>query len=374
MIPVETPLFQDLDLVRIGAEGENQSEPADLGGRPLAIDNAKLLNNRDCWIGLLSNAWPEIGWPLSRARSREDIRNVFASIRNVAAHEQILLVPFVRETSLEATAREIRATRKELKALREGEHALVYDRYTPRSQTLTERVRESKDALRVAWRSGDPRRKQLRAEHLRRAREWATFRKDCKELRQRCTALERVLAQQEASFAQHELCAFIRGKYAYSPRRLAEAMAGLPYLSANQSYRRCSGHPESALWPPFQFRVFEIIGKAWKQRTDRSKLAFLRRIEKRVRTIRTTNEDGNPDRHAIGVQSHFVENWWYLKQAIKAINILQVVRGSVPYVIAGDFRKRVVQATPTDRVTASLERLQPVVAARQKHRRNRSKY
>ena len=371
--PVKTPVSQGLDAAPIGADGEEQSELPDLGGRPFEIDDAQLLSNRDCWIGLLSNAWIEIGWLLTRARSREDIRKVFASIRNVAAHEHVFLAPFIRETSIDATAAEVRATRNQLKALREREYLLIYDRYTLRNQTLTERMRESKDALRMAWRSDDRQRKELRDEHLRRVRELATFRKDSKELRQRCTALERVLDEQEASFAQQELCTFIRrGKYPCTPRRLARVMAGLPYIGSEQSNRRCSEHSENTLRHS-QFQVFEVIEKAWKQRTDRSKSAFLKRIEKQVRTLRTTDKKGDPDHHAIGVRSHFVENWRYLNEAIKALDVLAVAPGSVPYLIASDFRQRVTQATPTQRVKASLEQLQPVIAARPKRRRKPTK-
>lgn len=339
------------------------------GGRRLPIDNDTLWDNRDQWIGLLSHAWGDIGWPLRNAITPERVRRALASIETTASREQALLEPFLRPCTTQSTPSEIRSTRRKLEAARKRENDLVYRGYELREQSLNERMRESKEALKTARRAQVDELERVRGEHLRRVKEWVAFRGKLKERRDERSALESTLKEQEPLYALYELTEFIRAKrHAHSPLTLARAMAGLPYIGAWQSYRRCAGRPETLLWPTFPIRIFEIVAKAWKDRRDRSSESFLNRIAKRVRAIPTAVERKKEiDHHAAALQRHFSVNWRYMKQAVEATDLTGAHPESVPYLVLGDFVKRVANATSTtERVLAATERLDLALSMRPK--------
>jgi hypothetical protein len=350
-------------------EETDQPDVKNRGGKPLTIGNDTLFSNRDCWIGLLSNWWVDIGWPLSRVRTADDVRAILASMPPPAAPEQVLLAPFVRQTSAAPSAKAIQQSRNELKTLNEREYALTYEGHDTRQHRLTEHMRESKVALREAWSAADPSREVIRAEHVERVVVLSRWRRDIESVRRERPILLQILADQEAAFAQHELCAFIRRqKYVYSPLTLARAMAGLPYIGAAQSHRRVPRN--SRMWPSFQFRVFEIVEKAWKGRTNHSKAALLKRIEKRVRSIPTTRPDGSDDHHAIHARQYFVENWSYLVGVVDRIVLTDSPAGAIPYVLVKQLHERVSEASSAERVIAAKQQL--VEDATQNHRRRRT--
>src|SRR5690242_35320 len=61
-------------------EETGQPDAKNRGGKPLTISNDTLFSNRDCWVGLLSYWWADIGWRLSRARTADDVRAILASM------------------------------------------------------------------------------------------------------------------------------------------------------------------------------------------------------------------------------------------------------------------------------------------------------
>lgn len=118
-----------------------------------------------------------------------------------------------------------------------------------------------------------------------------------------------------------------------------------------------------------RFRMFKIIEKAWRDRTNRSAEAFLLRLGKSVRAIRTTVHHGKLDHRAIALQRYFLENWLHMKQVIATTNIGTAIPASVPYFVLGDFLKRITKATSTtERVLASVEQLSITRPARQKRK------
>jgi len=88
---------------------EDVLNPRKRAGRP-SIDDDTLSADRDALVWLLSVSWGEVGWLLPRATTPEELRQAFAPLRN-HPHED-LVTRFVRETSICATAKAIRKTRK----------------------------------------------------------------------------------------------------------------------------------------------------------------------------------------------------------------------------------------------------------------------
>ena len=331
------------------------------GGKPLTIDDETLLANRECLIGFLSNAWGDIGWLLRSVRTAEDVRRALSSVTITTSQERDLLMPFVRETKTGVSRAALSATRTALKRVRARENDLHFEGTTHRAERLTERMRESRQAVAIAARTSDRHRSRIEEEHRQRVTSLATFTKDRKAREKQRTALERQLTDQEASFAQQELCVFLRKrKYAHTPYGLARAMAGLPYIGVWQSYRRFDKlRKRPTVWPTIQWRIFSVIVAASRRRRGRSTARFLDSVRERVQAIRIKKRKGKPDYHAIAVRSYFCDNWRYVVQAAEQASNEATYPANFPYVVLAILVKRVAEAatSPTERVLASVERL-----------------
>src|SRR5260370_7154497 len=98
-----------------------------------------------------------------------------------------------------------------------------------------------------------------------------------------------LVADQEAYYAQKELLDFVSyAKYAHTPRNLAQAMAGLPYIGCWHSFQQCEKKP-SPLWPmepdeipPLSYRVFLIIPECWTGQRRENNRPLVHLLRKRI--------------------------------------------------------------------------------------------
>ena len=327
--------FLDNDFPEDFVLGQNENETdseaqKNLGGRPLSIDEGTLFNRRDSLIQMLSNAW-EIGWELACARTPESLRKAFGCLKD-AVHEQFLR-PFLSPTIIEASASDIRATKKDLGHLVKRMYELM-----PKVDEDTRRLRESGWAVNQnIW---SEQLGVLVKEHILRLASFRNAAREMDHVQKELKTLETRLADQEAYYAQHELLKFIGyGKYAHNPRNLAQAMAGLPQIGCWQSFQRCEKQP-SPLWPtrpeetpPLSYQVFEIIAECWNHRDREPDKAFLNLLRDRIRPIPQSNF----------LRSHLTEQWRYLRQAVEQTNLKQTVLGAVPYRVFGKLMKNIAQ-------------------------------
>jgi len=165
----------------------------------------------------------------------------------------------------------------------------------------------------------------------------------------------------EAGFAQDELLMFIdkrfiHGRYARTPRNLADAMAGLPYtqgvhfMGAWQSYVRCSNLD---CIPHHRFQLFETIQRIWKK-AQKSKLAtvdfFYREIMALPRTGKTVGsltKRESSERSENGIRSYLLDYWpiWSLAiQESLESPVEPVEQDRIPFLICANFTK--IQSDP----------------------------
>lgn len=338
------------------SRASNRRTKKNRGGRP-TLDDDTLLRNRNAWIHVLLNAWGDVGWLLAGARQPSQLREAFALVLISTSEERDLIKPFLRDTSIRVTGDAVRRTQKAWKTATEREARHAYDGSRPRYHILTDSVRESEDALRTALPDSQDR---LRREHARRVTLLEAFRSEEDRLKQQRMALETPLANQAASYAQHELLKFIQvirvRKHDYSPLTLARGVAGLPDMGCSQSFRRCGNLPIVKV-SSSRYRSFKIIAKAWGDRSERSAGSLLRTLAKRICRIHTTDSAGAPDYHAIAFRESFRDNWRFLKQAVEAANVADGAPGAVPYSVLREYLKRSTNPTAAERVMAAEERL-----------------
>ena len=94
--------------------------------------------------------------------------------------------------------------------------------------------------------------------------------------------IEARLSDEQANYCQQQLLAFIQGKrYEYTPRRLANAIAGLPHIGCRQSALR-SGKLPYLKEPAQSYRVFLFADEVWQQQKGLSTARYLDSFRKAV--------------------------------------------------------------------------------------------
>ena len=292
----------------------DETPGAKLGRR--TIEDHWLSANRDALVNILSSWWPDIGWHLTSAMTREALRQALEPVKDHPDRQ--LLDRLLRPTNVTAEAREIREKRLELGKAVER----MRDAQAQRDQCVNA-CREIEGAMCQA--------KTEQIEFVK--QEFSKRRATCQEAQTQSRVanaaekiLENELLDKEAAFAQHELLTFIKkGKYALHPLNLANAMAGLPFavsvpfLGAGQSHARCSGL-ECPGWPSYRYQVFEQIESMWEhsKSSSLSPVEFFRQqIRHLPKTVWQTHPSIGSQKVDNYVRTYLSENWWYLQGAIE---------------------------------------------------------
>jgi hypothetical protein len=178
---------------------------------------------------------------------------------------------------------------------------------------------------------------------------------EIKTLEDEKNVLEKKTADQTAYIYVSELLDYIRsGRYAVSPRAIANALAGLPTMGWRQSHLRCSRMPYGE--PRLQYQVLQAIVKIWKRRQGESVeylVAFfkeqLTRLPKKLGYTR----------------DFLLENWHDMKLAIEECAKKYGADGETPYALAFTFMKIATkQKTTLERLLAQQEKLNVQHAAK----------
>jgi hypothetical protein len=318
-------------------------------GRPTVDDNW-LSTHRDSLVDMLSCWWGEVGWQITRATTREELRAVLEPLREHPNRHRISRLLLVSLGS--ATAEQIREERQ----VNGGLIAAIYEA-SARQRDFENLVRQAEIAVGQA----SPEEKEAVEAHLsKRKADLQTANSTYEGASAAQQAHEKKLEQMEAGFAQDELLMFIgkrfiNGRYARSPRNLADAMAGLPYtqgvhfMGTWQSYARCS----KLYCPPHhQSQLFETIQSIWKK-LQKSKLPpvefFHQEITTLPRTVVLDTVDPVTKKEVQSksenlVRSSILEYWPIWSLAIEKSLASPVEAERMPFVIFCNFKK--VQSDP----------------------------
>jgi hypothetical protein len=203
-----------------------------------------------------------------------------------------------------------------------------------------------------------PQNRKLALEELQERQELLeSAKKDLHQATTKFDELQAKLLNQEAFFCQTQLLIFIEsGKYALEPRKLASAIAGLPYLKARRSAERCASL-KSSVAVALGYEVFLFIRAAWNRRNEKGSLSlvqwFKNRLIRQPKRIKVKQE--TRDNH---MRNNLTANWYFLKRAIGAIQASKAGPRSTPYLIAQRFfAESVNPPAPTDSILAARDRI-----------------
>jgi len=327
-------------------------------GRP-SLTDAELFARRDALVWLLSVTWADIGWQLPQVTSLEELGRALEPLRGHASERDVVL--FLRQTSVAAAnTKEIRARRK------------TFEEALKRSSAAQMKNDNSAEASRIAELAMDQVRSEkekgpMLMEISRRRREATEARMELDSALVGEKALREQLRDEEAGFSQNELLNFIAArKYARNPLRLADAMAGLPEMTWEQSYERCS-KIKCGQWPTFPIRIFETIKNIWNRRNSHPDLVlpqlFRQEIEKLSKTVLASVLQPFP--HPVKkrkinnpVRSHLAENWRYLRLAIEEVAGAEVPPDRVPFLILSHFNENMAKPRrPLDLILIANEKI-----------------
>ena len=312
-------------------------------GRRTIPDNF-LLGHRNAWAALLEESWPEIGWHLQRIRSRrsstiEDLRKAFEPVKQ-QPHNPGLAAHFYRESFEAATPADIRTNGKQVSKL-DGEILQTETKHAAQLRSCL----EVESALKEV---GLSERDVIQDEGARRQQRRLQLEADLEKLRLERADLNRRLLDQESYVSRSELLDFLlSGRYAITPRNIANALAGLPWMRWRQSYVRCSRMSFNE--PRLQYRVFEAISRIWSRVPEESKRPSIEFFQAEL--LRLPKKSGY-------IRQFLCDNWRDLKLAIGECLTSRQPPTSTPFVLTSIFMRNVTrQKTAAERILMERDRL-----------------
>jgi hypothetical protein len=165
--------------------------------------------------------------------------------------------------------------------------------------------------------------------------------------------LDNLYQDQSAGFARRDFLIFSvekRGKH--HPRHLANALAGLPEMGCRQSYSKCQKIPFQRD-PQQDFKVFEVIDRAWGKRSSRKPEGLADLIKKEIDNLPKTREFFG-QRAPNYFREYLSANETIIRQAIDECLKLtpRPHSGEVPYIITRTFLDKM-----SPKPTSALERV-----------------
>jgi len=169
---------------------------------------------------------------------------------------------------------------------------------------------------------------------------------------------ETKLRNQEAFFSQAALLNHIRGKrYSHTPRKLANAVAGLPEMNCRRSATRCAKLPYT--WSPnMAYLLFLFLEKVWRSRHPGEPAPAAQLFRAAIAQLPRMRLVPGVGRRENYFRRYVEENWAYLKPAIEDAVPASKHPSEVPFRIVTLFQENVGKPrTQADILFAEQQRL-----------------
>jgi hypothetical protein len=307
-------------------------------GRPTPDDDT-LRDIRNDLVHLFSVSWADIGWQLRNADSREELLRAFEPLRG--KNNDHLVALFLRTTPLATTGKEVRLTRRFL-------GKAVKRRYEAQAN-CNDPVKMYCEAETAVMQARAEQLWKVRGELLKRQSTLLAARKELRSAEESERSLQEQLNELEASFAQEQLVGIlVERRCARNPLRLANAMAGLPYLTARVSYDRCS-KIKCNVWPKFDFQVFQKIESIWNSRDRYQGLSIVELYRQEIKKLSRTFRRNKAENY---LRKRLADDFGCLKLAIARGLELAVDSDRMAFIITSNFDKN--RGEPTTALTRTL--------------------
>jgi len=326
-------------------------------GRP-TIGHDELIELRNALLWLLSVKWHDIRSDLPNATTPEKLRIALEPLREHPYNH--LVTRFLHPNPVASSPEEIRALRKDRgQAIENARKAQSNYDYCFADARKAELAMNDTDL---------DKQQPFFSNMLRR---WQALRQaqiDVDSAQAVLKTIEGDVTDKEAGFCQSELVEFITlKKYARNPLGLANAMAGLPDMAWETSRERCS---KIKVEPNFHYQVFLTVSAISKRRERYPELSmvelFRQEILKlpRVKLVRISGllaKEKGTDRIKLpnNIRSYLIENWPYLKPAIRQVETLNSHPRRVPFLILATLARNLEKPrTPQDLVRADMDKIE----------------
>jgi len=325
----------------LGLPSMRDSKPG--RGRPIAIDDGKLLGAREHLVGLFEQTWADVSEHFPRIRKPKDVRDAVCvwDNPNQSTGDHYIAKCLLRPSSIPATKKSLSATRIELGKLSEVlRHA--YDTQQNCQRDLDTAQRALGDRL-----SEDDKAKVL-DQISRRGQKLSQAKTEYEILRNKEGELQERLLDGQAGFARAEFFRFCRSKrYRLTPLNLANALAGLPYIGWRQSAARCKKHP-STQENGQSIQIFQAIEQIVRSCVRRSDL--IKHAETWLSDRKTKKSLG---------PSELRKKWYYLRWSIKTVLETEprVSSRGLPFAITREYWKRTSRPSNVDALFEEDERI-----------------
>ena len=305
-------------------------------GRPCEIGDEQLKFSHAALLGCLETYWYDIGWKLRTAKTSRNVRNVLAEFfRRHRSHCQF---PFDLETGEPTNPvhpRHIRRLDRQARLDRDS----LQEAYSKDKQ----QVEVGRRALSEA--ENDPEKYKIALQELeKREAKFKASTAQLEELEQEYQKLRVDREKQGAFFAESELFAFIRNpNRGFTPQSLARAIAGLPYIGCEQSFRRCAKLRDQTRPPHIYYLVFKAI------RYIVTHWGFPSSPRKATELFKTKIQS-LPKNHK-QARNYLKEHWPYLEEGIENSCGNRLPPRAKPYRITENFVNSVERSrTPLEQV------------------------
>jgi len=326
-------------------EGFSRSEEDHLSksprGRPCEISDDQLEVSHAVLFGCLSTYWHEIGWKLSTAKTQRNVRNVVAEF--FRRHKSSYRFPFDLDTEEPTTSLHPRHLRRQYR-----QASLDLESFRKEHDQDREQLEEGRKALSQA--ENDPETLAIILQEVEKRE--VKFKASAAQFEKMEQALQKLridLEKQEAFFAESELFTFMRNSgRGFTPQTLAKAIAGLPYIGCEQSFRRCSTFRDGTRPPHINYLVFKAIRYIvthWGFPSSPRKATEL--FKTKIQSLPKNHKEA---------RGYLKKHWPYLREGIENSCGSRLAPRAKPYKITENFVNSVGRSrTPLERVLLERE-------------------
>jgi hypothetical protein len=281
---------------------------------------------RNDWVVLLESAWPEIGCQLLSLKE-----NVSATLNDVQAAMKPLAdksgrispTAFFEKELLPSTAHEVRQKRIS------GGH--LRDRIRKESAELAHLFAKCLEVGRTLEEVGVSEGDDIELETVRRYTLYVHRCRELQSLQNEADEFDRQLKAREAHVCQSELLAYIHSKRGrIQPRKLANALAGLPTMNWRQSQTRCREFPIK-IDKDFNYQVLELVLKLTKRLRTSLTAASPNTISN---TFRRMGSSRRADMRFLA------DKWRDFRLTLEEASNDKLSESCLPFVVASRFLKR----------------------------------
>ena len=169
--------------------------------------------------------------------------------------------------------------------------------------------------------------------------------------------LETILLDQEAFFFRSQLLDFRQNAdYEFTPRNVANALAGLPYITSRRSAELCSGI-ESKIAPSLNYDVLKFIASVWNRREKRVNVSIIEWFKLQIRQLpKTKIFKGKKKEYYF--RTWLAERWYFLRLALERLQGSKLHPRAGPYAITREFRRLSLNPeSPADSILAENNKI-----------------